>query len=295
MLFDIRGKRKRVIQVIYVGLALLMGGGLVLFGIGGSTNGGLFDAIGLGGGNVATDPQFDAQIQRAEDTLATNPNDEKALLVLARTHFLQGQTSTDVNNQGQRTPTDQTISEFGDAIDAWNKYLATKPAKPDDSVAALILQAYGAVTTASNPPAELKDNVNGAYEAAKVVAEARPSLGTYLSLAQTAYLSGKTKEGDAARKKALTEATDSSTKSTLNQQLDQAEKQGKFVHKLINGDIPQTDTSQSNPLQGLGGTSSPLPAPGSTAPTTPVPDTSGAGAGGGSKSGSGGGKKSSKP
>ena len=289
MLFDIRGKRKRVIQVIYVGLAVLMGGGLILFGIGGSTNGGLFDAIGLGGDSVATDPQFDAQIKRAEATLATNPNDEKALLILARTHFLQGQTSTDVNAQGQRTPTDQTISEFGDAIDAWSKYLATKPAKPDDSVAALILQAYGTVTTAQNPPAELKDNVNGAYKAAQVVAEARPSLGTYLSLAQTAYLSGRTKEGDAARKKALAAATDSSTKNTLNQQLDQAEKQGKFVQKLVNGDIPQTDTSQSNPLQGLGGTTSPLPAPGATTtPTAPAPDTSGGGSGGGKNSGSGG-------
>ncbi len=288
MLFDIRGKRKRVIQVIYVGLAVLMGGGLILFGIGGSTNGGLFDAIGLGGDSVSTDPQFDAQIQRAEDDLATNPKDEKALLVLARTHFLQGQTSTEVNAQGQRTPTDQTISEFGDAIDAWNRYLATKPAKPDDSVASLMLQAYGTVTTAANPPAELKDNVNGAYEAAKVVAEARPSLGTYLSLAQTAYLSGRTKEGDAAKQKALAAGADSSSKGAVKQQLAQAERQGKFVQKLINGDIPQSDTSQSNPLQGLGGTASPLPTPGSTGTTTtPVPDTSGGN--------SGGKKKSSKP
>lgn len=295
MLFDIRGKRKRVIQVIYVGLAVLMGGGLILFGIGGSTNGGLFDAIGLGGDSITTDPQFDAQIKRAEADLVTNPKDEKALLVLARTHFLQGQTATAVNAQGQRTPTDQTVTEFGDAIDAWNRYLATKPAKPDDSVAALILQAYGTVTTAANPPAELKSNVNGAYAAAKVVADARPSLGTYLNLAQTAYLAGKTKEGDAAKSKALTAATDSSSKSAVKQQLVQAVRQGKFVQKLISGDIPQADTSQSNPLQGLGGTSPPLPAPGSTGAATTVPDTSGGSSGGGSKSGSGSKKSSSKP
>jgi hypothetical protein len=295
MLFDIRGKRKRVIQVIYVGLALLMGGGLILFGIGGSTNGGLFDAIGLGGDSVTTDPQFDAQIQRAEDTLATNPNDEKALLILAKTHFLQGQTSTEVDDQGQRVPTDQTISEFEDAIDAWNKYLATKPAKPDDSVALLILQAYGATTTADDPPGELKDEVNGAYGAAKIVADARPSLGTHLNLAAAAYLSGRTKEGDAAKKKALAEATDSSSKSSLKQQLAQSVQQGKFVQKLINGDIPQPDTSQTNPLQGLGGSAPTLPAPGSSTTTPTVPDTSGGGSAGGSKSGSGGGSKSSKP
>lgn len=287
MLFDIRGRRKRVIQVIYVGLAVLMGGGLIFFGIGGSTNGGLFDAIGLGGNSVTTDPQFDNQIARAEQTLATNPKDEKALLILARTHFLQGQTATEINDQGQRVPSDQTISEFQEAIDAWNKYLATKPAKPDDSVASLILQAYGAVTTADDPPPELKDEVNGAYEAAKVVADARPSLGTYLNLAATAYLAGKTKEGDAAKKKALAEADDASSKSSLESQLAASVQQGKLVEKLINGDIP-TDTSQSNPLQGLGGSAPSLPAAGA-AGTTTVPTTPPTGGSGG------GGSKSSKP
>lgn len=287
MLFDIRGRRKRVIQVIYVGLAVLMGGGLIFFGIGGSTNGGLFDAIGLGGDSVTTDPQFDNQIERAEQTLATNPKDEKALLILARTHFLQGQTATEINDQGQRVPSDQTISEFQEAIDAWNKYLATKPAKPDDSVASLILQAYGAVTTADDPPAELKDEVNGAYEAAKVVADARPSLGTYLNLAATAYLAGKTKEGDAAKKKALAEADDASSKSSLKSQLAASVQQGKLVEKLISGDIP-TETEQSNPLQGLGGSAPSLPAAGATgtAPAPTPPPTGGSG---------GGGSKNSKP
>src|SRR2546421_8779084 len=53
MLFDLRGRgRRRSVQAIYVGLAVLMGGGLIFFGIGGSVSGGLFDAIGLtGNGN----------------------------------------------------------------------------------------------------------------------------------------------------------------------------------------------------------------------------------------------------
>ena len=46
MLFDLRGRgRRRTVQVIYLSLAILMGGGLVLFGIGGATSGGLIDAI----------------------------------------------------------------------------------------------------------------------------------------------------------------------------------------------------------------------------------------------------------
>ena len=60
MLFDLRGRgRRRTVQVIYLSLAILMGGGLVLFGIGGATSGGLFDAIGgSGGSSTSTDTVF---------------------------------------------------------------------------------------------------------------------------------------------------------------------------------------------------------------------------------------------
>ena len=51
MLFDLRGRRRRAVQATYLMLALLMGGGLVLFGIGGDVSGGLVDAFkGTGGG-----------------------------------------------------------------------------------------------------------------------------------------------------------------------------------------------------------------------------------------------------
>ena len=51
MLFDLRGPgRRRTVKIIYITLAFLMGGGLVLFGIGGgAAPGGLVDAIPQGG------------------------------------------------------------------------------------------------------------------------------------------------------------------------------------------------------------------------------------------------------
>ena len=76
-----------LIQVIYVCLALLMFVGLVGLGIGSSVSGGIFDALGIGGGNTSSSPQYDAQIERAEKTLQTDPKDEKALLS-ARPHPL---------------------------------------------------------------------------------------------------------------------------------------------------------------------------------------------------------------
>src|SRR5471030_660008 len=57
MLLDLRSRgRRRTVQVVYLGLALLMGGGLVLFGVGtGSGIGGLLNAFtGNGSGNNQT-------------------------------------------------------------------------------------------------------------------------------------------------------------------------------------------------------------------------------------------------
>src|SRR4051794_41954297 len=51
MLFDLRGGgRRRTVQIVYIALAVIMGAGLVLFGIGGAVSGGLVDAITNGGG-----------------------------------------------------------------------------------------------------------------------------------------------------------------------------------------------------------------------------------------------------
>ena len=60
MLFDLRGSgRRRTVKIVYITLAFLMGGGLVLFGIGGGggISGGLVDAITerSGGGDTGAD------------------------------------------------------------------------------------------------------------------------------------------------------------------------------------------------------------------------------------------------
>ena len=54
MLFDLRGKgRRRTVKIVYGGLALLLGLGLVAFGIGGATSGGLVDAFTGGGSGTS--------------------------------------------------------------------------------------------------------------------------------------------------------------------------------------------------------------------------------------------------
>ena len=104
MLFDLRGRgRRRTVQVIYLSLAILMGGGLVLFGIGGGTNGGLFDAIGgSGSGGTSIDAVFKKRLDTYEKRLQANPRDQASLIGLTKLHF--GNASTGENyNQDRKS------------------------------------------------------------------------------------------------------------------------------------------------------------------------------------------------
>lgn len=255
MLFELGGKRKRVIQVIYVCLAGLMFIALVGFGIGGAVGGGgIFDAIGIGGNDTASNPQYDQQIERAEQALQADPKDEKALLLLARTHFLAGQANVEIDEQGRQTVTEEAQAEFGSATDAWERYLATDPKQPDDGVAALMVRAYA--TSAGIDPTTLENDLNQAFKAAQIVAEAKPSVGTETQLATYAYLAGQDEVGAEAEKRALAEAPDSATKSQIKSQVAQAKQQGEAIAKSLKKSAPDESQLQ-DPLGGLGGSAAP--------------------------------------
>src|SRR5881397_3804001 len=87
MLFDLRARgRRRTIQVIYLFLAVLMGGGLVFFGIGGNTAGGLFDAFKSNGGG-STDNRLEKTVQRAERKVHAQPRSAVAWAELTRAEY----------------------------------------------------------------------------------------------------------------------------------------------------------------------------------------------------------------
>jgi len=78
MLFDLRGRgRRRTVQAVYLGLAILMGGGLVLFGVGGNVSGGLLDAIKNNPSSSNSD-LFTKRLQAAEKLAQTEPKNAQA-------------------------------------------------------------------------------------------------------------------------------------------------------------------------------------------------------------------------
>src|SRR5215210_7269680 len=135
MLFDLRGRgRRRTVQVIYLSLALLMGGGLVLFGIGGATSGGLVDAIQGNSGSVNADDVFQKRVDAMEKRTQTNPRDAAAWNELASLHFSVAGSGENYD-QTQRVYTTKGTAELRRAAAAWRRYLALEPPKPDASTA----------------------------------------------------------------------------------------------------------------------------------------------------------------
>jgi hypothetical protein len=218
VLFDLQGKRRRVVQVVYATLAGLFLIGFVGLGIGSEGSpGGILDAIGLGGDGGSSGSlsgQFDDQIDAANTKLAKDPQNTAALLALAKYEFFKAkQGVTQDQSTGQISVSEDAHTELGTSVDAWEKYLGVNKGQPNPSVAAQIVQAY-----------YLLNDAGGAAEAQQIVAEDQPSSGSFGQLAFYRYAGFDIAGGDDAAKKAVSMAP-GSTRKTTEQQLDQIREQ----------------------------------------------------------------------
>lgn len=214
MLFDLQSKgRRNVVRIIYLWLAILMGGGLVLFGIGtGVEGGGLLDVFSSNGSDTS------AQVSRAETranrAVRANPQDPEAWAELARARY---QTAGLGENYDSTT---NTFTEAGrekldTAATAWQRYLSLDPARPDASLARLMAGAYD--QAGLNKPAD-------AAAAMEIVTEEQPSAAAYGALAQYAYLANQMRKGDLAAAKAV-ELAPTAQKRLVRTQLSDVKRQ----------------------------------------------------------------------
>ena len=193
MLFDLRARgRRTTIKVIYVFLALLMGGGLVFFGIGGATNGGLLDAFKDNGGGTSAQKLAQKKVDGAEKHVQLNRADAAAWAALTKAQYQQAGLEQD-ETTGKYSQ--DGIKFLRDAARSWDRYTALQKGKIDPSLATLMTQAF--LPGALNKPDE-------AVAAWEVVFDSRePSVGLYSQLAQLAYAAGQTRKGDLAAAKAV--------------------------------------------------------------------------------------------
>jgi hypothetical protein len=216
MLFDLKGKRRRAVQGTYLTLAVLMGAGLVLFGIGSSVNGGLSDLFNGGNGSNSGDKALRKKVDAAQKVLATDPANRTALTqVIKGSYQLASGTETD--------PKTKQLNADGrkDAIaaaSAWQRYLGTKPAKPYIGLARVMVQAYSALAQGvSNDQATSQRYWAGASGTIELIAAAQPTPANYLALVQYATLAGQTNKADLAGKKAVSLAPKKQRKTVQQQ------------------------------------------------------------------------------
>jgi hypothetical protein len=254
MLFDLRGRhRRRAVKVIYVGLALLVGGGLVLFGVGtgGGGGGGLLNAAteneGSGGASFAN------QIKKYEKTIKQQPNNVTAWekLTAAELHEAGGEAYVNATT-GQ--PTAKGKELFSRAARSWESYLALNPPKPSTELAKLMLRVYG--PEGLNQP-------SSAVQVLQLVVAAEPKNASYYAqLAEFAYLAKNARVGDLASSKAVSLAP-SAQRGRVKTELEAVKKNPEGTETLTtttNGTVYTGKESQSGGFQGTAVTSTPAPA-----------------------------------
>jgi hypothetical protein len=208
MLFDLRGRRRRAVQATYLTLAVLMGGGLVLFGIGGDVSGGLFDAFSGDGSGGNANAQLEKRIENQEKKLATQPNNEAILAELVRLNYQVA--STEVPSGSTVVP-EEGKDNLRRAAAYWDRYVEATDGQPDPSLARLALFVFD--TGGLNQPDKAK-------EAVRVIAADSNDVQSYLLLVRYATAAKDTRTAQLAGQKAIDLAPEAQRK-----QVQQAVKQ----------------------------------------------------------------------
>jgi tetratricopeptide (TPR) repeat protein len=230
MLFDLRGRgRRRTIQVIYLGLAIILGGGLVLFGVGtGGGGGGLLNAFNPSGGSSAAKAYVSQQAKNAEQQTKLNPANPQAWANLTQARYQDASQGFDTATQSYTAAGRADLAAAGQA---WQRYLALVK-QPDPTLARLMGEAYQ----------NLGDYAQAA-QAWQVVAAASPKVAAYWEyVAAAAYLAKELDLGNLAGAKAVS-LTPKAQRPLLEQQLKAAKAQATGAAATTATTTPTTTTT----------------------------------------------------
>lgn len=188
MLFDLRARgRRRTVQAVYLGLAVLIGGGLVLFGVGtGSGFGGLLNAFS--GGNSGSGAPAVSQAEKAAlRQTRLHPSSPAAWVALIDARVAAA------NQQCNATAcTPAGRKDIARAGQAWQQYLKVAQ-HPDATVAHQVATTF-----------ETVGNFKEAANAWLIVTKSSPTTPQYFEfLAQDAYRAKETRIGDLAAERAV--------------------------------------------------------------------------------------------
>jgi hypothetical protein len=271
VLFDLQSPgRRRVVRVVFGGLAVIFAISFVALGVGtGGSGFSLSDLFG-GGGGGSSSSAFDDQINAAKAKLKVNPNDTVALGQLVQYHYQAG--SQDVNSDG--TLTSDGEQQLREAADAWNKLVKATKGDVNQTAALFALNTFDQLGSVDFQKArtdtstgDALTDVNGAIgdwksagQAQQILISAQPnktSANTYARLASYLYLSGQTQAGDQAAAQAK-QGSKGSSASTVDSQLKPIQQLGQQLQTAIKQLQKQQQKTQGAAGGGAAGGGNPL-------------------------------------
>jgi len=259
MVFDIRGRRKHVVKVVYAILAILMGASLFLV-VGPVNIGELFNSTSSSG--EAAKP-YEEQAERLEAKLRKDPEDPQLLLGLTRAEVTAGNSLLSLEPDEEDLT--KALQKYELASSTWSEYLKTTK-EPNAGTAQLVAPALLALAERSRTYEQAQRNIEAATEAQQIVAKQRPTLNSYSTLALYTYFTGDFKAAETAQAKAGKLTNAKFEREQLDKQMEEVKKNAANFQKerkraaaaekaaaKTNGANPEALQTPSNPLSGAFG------------------------------------------
>ena len=263
MLFDLqRGRRKTAVKVVYAVLAVLMGASLFLV-VGPLNIGELFNGNGSSSGEVAK--PYEEQAERVEVKLKKEPESPELLMALTRARVTAGNSLLSLEPEEEDLI--NALRQYELASSSWSEYLDTTK-EPNAGTAQLVAPALLSLAERSRTFNQAQRRIEAATEAQQIVADQRPTLNSYSTLALYTYFTGDFKAAEAAQAKAAKLTREKFEVEQLDKQMEevkknaekfqksrkQAEAAEKAAAKGNKEGNPEALQSPSNPLGGAFGT-----------------------------------------
>lgn len=257
MLFDIRGRRKNVVKVVYAVLAILMGTSLFLT-VGPFSIAEIFND---GSGTSDTAKPYEEEAERIEAKLKASPEDPNLLLRLTRAQINAGNNNVDIEDSGARVVTPEASQLYLQAYQSWSEYLEATD-EPSVNLALVVAPMMAQMAENARTYQEASSRIQAAADAQRIVAEQRPSVNSWTTLALYTYFTGDTEAADEAKAKAKKFVNKAETQA-IDQQLKPTEQAARRylkqkagaeqAEKAAGGGQGSAPESLENPFGGLSG------------------------------------------
>ena len=253
MVFDIRGRRRHVVKVVYAILAILMVASLFL--VTGAIN--INSLFGTGTTSESAVTSFEKQAENIEAKLAKSPTDEDLLASLTRTRINTANTMITNGSAESQSGVEEVKHQLALASEDWSRYLEAA-SEPSPGLAIQVAPAFFQLARLASSNEGALESLEATSAAQKIVTEARPNLNSWSTLALYALYAQEFKLAEEAKEEAVKLAGTKFSRESFENQYEETEKFAKELGKDVKTEKAGKSKSAGkesleSPIQGLGG------------------------------------------